>query len=313
VSVPATFGNYATDVVDPERGHKIRLGIAWVLAIALVVSIAAYGWDYYLLGAVDRPFAAKHQLLKPSGTIGLDLGFVGVAIFSAIFLYPIRKRIAWLARRGSAKHWLDFHVILGITAPIVIAFHSSFKFRGIAGMAFWIMFAVALSGIVGRYLYSQIPRRLNSAELTMKELDELQTALGRELSEQKLISQRQLYYVLRLPSARQVQRLPAVVALAWMILVDCARPFHIARLRLRVLGFTGVITTLGGFLRTGSPELERLVTLAREKAALAKRVLFLARTQQVFHLWHIVHRPFSYSFVVLALIHIVVVMMLGYR
>ncbi len=286
--------------------------MAWLLAIALVISIAAYGWDYYLLGAADRPFSPKHQLLKPSGSIGIKLGFVGVAIFCGIFLYPIRKRIGWLARRGSARHWLDFHLVLGITAPIVIAFHSSFKFRGLAGMAFWIMTAVALSGIVGRYLYAQIPRRLNSAELTMKELEELQAGLSRELAEQKLVSQRDLYRVLRLPSARQVERLPAVLALLWMISVDCARPFHIARIRLRVLAFPGAITTLGGFLRTGNSELERLVDLARDKARLAKRVLFLARTQQVFHLWHVVHRPFSYSFVVLAIIHIVVVMMLGY-
>ena len=312
MSLPVTIGNYAAEAVDPERGHKIRLMLAWLVAIALVVAIAAYGWDYYLLSSADRPYAAKHHLLKPSGSIGIKLGFVGVGIFSAIFLYPIRKRIAWLARRGSAKHWLDFHVVLGVTAPIIIAFHSSFKFHGIAGMAFWIMFAVALSGIVGRYLYSQIPRRLNSAELTMKELEEMQAGLTRELAEQKLVSQRDLYHVFRLPSAKQVQRLPAVIALFWMILVDCARPFHIARLRLRVLGFGGAIITLGGLLKTGNPELERLVELAREKAALAKRVLFLARTQQVFNLWHVIHRPFSYSFVVLAIIHIVVVMMLGY-
>lgn len=312
MSLPVTIGNYAAEVVDPERGHRVRLLIAWLLAIALIVAIAAYGWNYYLLGAADRPFSAKHQLLKPSGTIGIKLGFLGVGIFSAIFLYPIRKRIAWLSRRGSAKHWLDFHVVLGVTAPIVIAFHSSFKFHGLAGMAFWIMLAVAISGIVGRYLYAQIPRHLNSAELTMKELEDAQAGLTRELAEQKLISQRHLYYVFRLPSARQVQRLPAVIALLWMISVDCARPFHIARLRLRVLGFGGAIATLGGFLKTNNDELEGLVSLAREKAALAKRVLFLARTQQVFHLWHVVHRPFSYSFVVLAMIHIAVVMLLGY-
>lgn len=312
MSLPVTIGNYAAEYADPERGHRVRLAIAWLLAIALVVSVAAYGWDYYLLGAADRPFSAKHQVLKPSGAVGIKLGFVGVAIFCGIFLYPIRKRIPWLARRGSARHWLDFHLVLGVTAPVVIAFHSSFKFHGLAGMAFWIMTAVALSGIVGRYLYAQIPRRLNSAELTMKELEELQTGLSKELAEQKLISQRDLYDVFRLPSARQVQRLPAPLALLWMISVDFARPFHIARLRLRVVGFGGAITTLGGFLKTNNPELERLVDLAREKASLAKRVLFLARTQQVFHLWHVVHRPFSYSFVVLAIIHIVVVMMLGY-
>lgn len=312
MSLPVTIGNYAAEVVDPERGHRLRVLVAWLLAIALIVVVAAYGWDYYLLSAADRPFSAKHAMLRPSGAIGLKLGFLGVAIFCGIFVYPIRKRIAWLARRGSAQHWLDYHVVLGVTAPIIIAFHSSFKFQGIAGMAFWIMLAVALSGIVGRYLYAQIPRHLNSAELTMKELEEKQAAMAQELAEQKLISQRHLFYVFRLPSARQVEKLPAVIALVWMMMMDMARPFHIARLRLRVLGFGGAITTLGGLLKTGNPELEHLVSIARERAALAKRVLFLARTQQVFHLWHVVHRPFSYSFVVLALIHIAVVVSLGF-
>ena len=49
-------------------------------------------------------------------------------------------------------------MIAGITAPIVIAYHASFKFRGIAGVAFWIMLAVAISGVIGRYLYAQIPQ-----------------------------------------------------------------------------------------------------------------------------------------------------------
>jgi hypothetical protein len=32
----------------------------------------------------------------------------------------------------------------------------------------------------------------------------------------------------------------------------------------------------------------------------------------VFHLWHVIHRPFSYSFALLAVIHIAVVTMMGY-
>jgi hypothetical protein len=312
LSLPVTIGNYVGEVADPERGHRLRIRIAWLVAVALIVAVAAYGWNYYLMSADNRPFSPKHEMLKPSGSIGIKLGFLGVAIFCGIFVYPIRKRIPWLARRGSAPHWLDYHVVLGVTAPIIIAFHSSFKFRGIAGMAFWIMLAVALSGIVGRYLYSQIPRRLNSAELTMKELEEMQANMARQLSEQKLVLQRHLYHVFRLPSARRVQRLPAILALIGMLMMDFARPFHIARLRLRVLGFGGAIVTLGGLLRTNNQELEQLVGLAREKASLAKRMLFLSRTQQVFHLWHVVHRPFSYSFVVLAIIHIGVVMLLGY-
>ena len=79
--------------------------------------------------------------------------------------------------------------MLGLSAPFIIALHSSFKFRGFAGMAFWIMVAVSLSGVIGRYLYSQIPRSLNSAELSMKELQELQEQLAQHLNQQKLLPQ----------------------------------------------------------------------------------------------------------------------------
>ena len=77
---------------------------------------------------------------------------------------------------GTTRHWLDIHVLMGLTAPFIIAFHSTLKFKGIAGMAFWIMFAVSASGVVGRYLYAQIPRKVTTAELSMKELQELQAA-----------------------------------------------------------------------------------------------------------------------------------------
>jgi hypothetical protein len=43
---------------------------------------------------------------------------------------------------------------------------------------------------------------------------------------------------------------------------------------------------------------------ARKQASLSKRILFLSRTKQVFNLWHVIHRPFSYSFAILAILHI---------
>jgi hypothetical protein len=90
------------------------------------------------------------------------------------------------------------------------------------------------------------------------------------------------------------------------------RPFRIASLRRRALSFGERITTIGGLLPTRHAKLERAIAIAREEAATAKRILFLSRAQQVFHLWHVVHKPFSYTFAVLALIHIGVVFMMGY-
>jgi len=303
---------FAPPLADPERWHRVRLYTAAILAIVLLAAIGLYGADYYVLGAADRPFSPKHQLLKPSGRIGNKLGVLGVALFLLIFLYPLRKRVPWLAKKGKSKHWLDFHVVAGLSAPVVIAFHSSFKFHGIAGIAFWIMVAVAASGIIGRYIYAQVPRSLDSAEISLKELTATESELGAELAAQRILAADELQRVLRMPTSDEVRRMPLYRALLLMIALDLARPFQIACLRRRLLHGSGLVMSLGGLLSTENPEIERAIETARRKSSLSKRVAFLSRTQQVFHLWHVVHRPFSYSFAVLALVHIAVVLLLGY-
>jgi hypothetical protein len=302
----------AKPVHDADRGHRLRLYALYALAIATNLAIFIYGFDYYKLSSIDRPFSPKHHLLRPSGPIGLYLGFMGVALFIGIFLYPIRKHWAWLGQFGVTRHWLDIHVLMGLTAPFIIAFHSTLKFRGIAGMAFWIMFAVSASGVVGRYLYAQIPRKVTTAELSMKELQELREGLAQQLAAQNLIPEGDLRAFLRMPDANRVAKLPIVIALVYMMILDVVRLFGVARLRRRALGFAESIKSLAGFLPTHHRELEKAIHAAAEEAALSKRVLFLSRSQKVFHLWHVVHKPFSYAFAVLALLHIGLQFVLGY-
>jgi hypothetical protein len=308
----ARIADRAKAVPDVDRAHKRRLVLLYILAITTNLAIFFYGFDYYKLSAMDRPFSPKHHLLRPSGPIGLYLGFMGVALFIGIFLYPIRKHWAWLGQIGKTRHWLDIHVLMGLTAPFIIAFHSTLKFKGIAGMAFWIMFAVSVSGVVGRYLYAQIPRRVTTAELSMKELQDLQENLAQQLAAQKLLPEADLRALLRMPNHERIARLPIVVALVYMMILDVVRYFGVARLRRHALNFGQTLESLGGFLPTRHRELERAIHAAAEEAALLKRVLFLSRSQKVFHLWHVVHKPFSYAFAVLALLHITLQFVLGY-
>ena len=293
-------------------GHAVRLIVGYAAALTVVFSVAIYGFDYYTLDAAQRPYSAKHVLLKPSGAIGIKLGVIGLLMFLVIFLYPLRKRWGWLSRQGSTKHWMDFHVLLGVFAPFVIAFHGSFKFRGFAGMAFWIMTAVALSGVVGRYLYGQIPRRVTAAELSLGETRDLQEQYADALASQRLIRQTDLWALFYVPTEAQVARMPVVVALGYMIFLDLIRPFRIARLRRRTLSGMAWLSTVGGLFESGNVELEKAIAAARAYSSLSKRLAFLSRAQRVFHLWHVVHKPFSYAFAVLAISHIGVVWMLGY-
>lgn len=298
---------------DAERGHKTRVLLAWLLALAVVLVIAGYGLDYYTLSAANRPFSPKHEALRPSGPIGIKLGMLGVLLFFLIYLYPLRKKWGWLGRMGNSRHWLDFHVVLGSVAPIIIAFHSTFKFGNIAGMAFWSMLAVTLSGFVGRYLYAQIPRNLNAAELTMKEMDQIEESMRQELAAQKMAFGSRLEKLYDLPTPQDVEHMPMLVALAYMMLIDFKRPLLLSMLRLQAAGFGSWIGSVFGLRPTKDVRLERAIAVARKQAALSKRILFLSRTQQVFNLWHVVHRPFSYAFAILAIIHISLALYMGYR
>src|SRR6266478_5617804 len=212
---PAIFSEAET----LERRHRRRLAAGWIAAIIFVAVFSIYGFNYYTLSANERPFSPKHALLRPSGAIGVNLGVFGVLLFFLIYLYPLRKKWGWLGRQGNSRHWLDFHIVLGTTAPIIIAFHSSFKFGNIAGMAFWSMLMVTLSGFVGRYLYAQIPRNLNAAELSMKEMQEREAALRKELAEQKATFGFCVDALAELPSPAEVAKTPLIASLLSMFLL----------------------------------------------------------------------------------------------
>ena len=313
MSASASVGTAVLTRDDPEKGHRIRLLLAWLLAAAVVLVIAGYGFNYYMLSANQRPFSPKHELLRPSGTIGIKLGMFGVFLFFLIYLYPLRKYWGWLGKQGNSRHWLDFHVVLGTTAPLIVAFHSSFKFGNIAGMAFYSMLMVTLSGFVGRYLYSQIPRGLSAAELSKKEMEEKEENFRKELEEQKQTYGFCIDALYHLPSPQHVASTPLVEALFSMILIDFKRPFQASMARRQAVGLGPWLFSLCGLLHTSDRKLERAIKVAQTQAALSKRILFLKRTQQVFHLWHVIHRPFSYAFAILAVLHIGIALFMGYR
>jgi hypothetical protein len=261
---------------------------------------------------VDRVYHPKHQELRPSGSIGIRLGFTGLACFAGIYMYAIRKRVKPLGRLGKTRNWLNIHIVLGLAAPVIITLHSSFKMQGLAGIAYWIMLAVMASGIVGRYLYSQIPRSISAAELSLQELQTMSDSLAAHLRAQRLIRPEDLEPALAVAPAARVAQMRVVFAVLLMLRYDVMRPFELARLRRRFMSWPQKIATFGGMRRSGHQELERVMQAVRRQSWLATKIAFLSKTQQVFHLWHVVHRPFSYSFAILVGIHIAVVVAMGY-
>jgi len=312
VAVAQSQSRPSANTSATEKRHRVMIALCVAVLSSVVIWVLARGWDYYLLGQMQRPFSPKHAELRPSGTVGLRLGFLGLFLFGLVYLYPLRKHWRWLSKKGKTRHWLDYHIVLGLVAPAVISLHSSFKFQGFAGMAYWTMLALTGSGIVGRYLYAQVPKSLGAAEMSLKELGDFSSQLSSKLHAQNVLPVPQAELLFRLPSKEKVARMPIIVALLWMMALDVVRPFRIWKLRRNAPGAGSRWRTLGGVLRTRNAELEKAIAMARKQTGLSKKILFLARTERVFHLWHVVHRPFSYTFAILVIIHISVVMLLGY-
>ena len=292
--------------VNPAEAARRRRHAFWIragaaAAIVITLALALYGLPYYILSPALRLLSPRHPSLKPSGTLGEGLGIAGTVMLLLIYLYPLRKRWKWLARKGKTKNWLDYHILMGLAAPVLITFHSSFKFGGVAGLAYWSMIAVVVSGIVGRYLYSRIPRKLGAVELSLDEMEAMRADLTAQIETQNLLTREELADLLVLPSADEVQRLPLLQALWQVCSLDVRRWIAIRRLRRRAATHVH-----------NHQDLRAILDVVRNQASLSKDVLFLSKMRQLFHLWHVVHRPFSWALAILAILHIFVVKFLGF-
>jgi hypothetical protein len=295
-----------------ELTHRVLVYLAATVASVVILFLAAYGYAYYSLPIEERPFSPLHSQLRSSGSIGLKLGFLSIGMFCALFLYPLRKRWRWLGSKGITRRWLNFHVLLGLTTPVIVTFHTSFKSRGLAGVAYWTMISVALSGLIGRYVYAKIPRSISTAKLTVADLETQTTELVGRLGASTHISSTDLAPLLNVPSTEEIRRMSLPGALWFLVRTDVARPFQLSRLRRHRLKGSQRILTIGGFLSSHNRDVEALITNVKRQSRLSTAMAFLDRMERVFHLWHVIHRPFSISFVVLISVHIGVALSVGF-
>jgi hypothetical protein len=92
------------------------------------------------------------------------LGVVGVLLMLwAGFAYTWRKRRAApgpSAMRGAMRA----HIVAGLVGPYLVILHSGFAFAGVAGASTLAMVLVVASGLVGRALFTAVPRQVEVAD-----------------------------------------------------------------------------------------------------------------------------------------------------
>jgi hypothetical protein len=95
--------------------------------------------------------------------VGHGIGILGlILMLMTETLYSIRKLLTD-ARWGSMASWLRFHMLTGLVGPYMVLLHTSMRFQGLAGVAMLLTVVVVVSGVVGRYIYTRVPRETEEA------------------------------------------------------------------------------------------------------------------------------------------------------
>lgn len=151
---------------------KIKHWEIWAAALVIL------GVTILYLGIL--PFSG---IPPASGLLGHSLGIIGfLLMLSTEILYSLRKR-ATGARFGKMSTWLSIHIFTGLVGPYLVLLHSSWKFNGLAGIVMLLTIIIVVSGFVGRYFYTAVPRSADGALIELNNLTEMEARIQSELQE----------------------------------------------------------------------------------------------------------------------------------
>jgi len=284
-----------------KTGHFVYIFVLAIIVIVVLVALSYYGWDYYQTILEERFFNENHSTLKPSGSLGHGLGIFGsLFMIIGVFSYMARKRYRFLSRLGLLKHWLEFHIFLCTLGPILVLFHTSFKFGGIVAISFWSMVAVFISGIIGRFIYIQIPRTINGRELSLNEIRNMKSDI--DASVKKTLGLDDESYSL----IAEVSKMGAGGEESG----KNTSIFGKSRMERKNIRQIKAVLKKQNIPRESAREALKLV---KKEMSVNRRISRLNTMQNLFKYWHVAHLPFALVMLVIMVIHVVVTIVFGYR
>lgn len=284
-----------------KTSHRIFIGLMVSIVFITFFLLVNYGLSYYQLSLADRVYDSNHSSLKPSGAIGHGLGIVGsLLMIIGVSTYMARKRYRFMSRLGQLKHWLEFHIFLCTLGPILVLFHTAFKFGGLVAVSFWSMVAVFLSGVIGRFIYIQIPRTIEGRELSLNEVREMKTDVAGILKTSYQLDEDSFSII--------VESIKKKIELYHRNpLVRYIRKHRDDRRSIRSVRNVLKKNKLSG------KDQKKIMSLVRNDISLNRRIERLALMQNLFKYWHVAHLPFAIVMLIIMIIHVGVTLTFGYR
>lgn len=162
------------------------------------------------------------------------------------------------------------------------------------------MVAVVMSGVIGRFIYIQIPRTIEGRELNLNEIREMRQDIEDLLNEGRNIPEEDYQsLVLATQQGNTIQRGNLASRIVSKYLKDRKT---IARVK-EVLKKNNM----------GHHERKKVVKLVKNELSLNNRIERLQTMRKLFKYWHVAHLPFALIMLIIMIIHVSVTLALGYR
>ena len=292
----AGISSPAATAPAPATADRFRFGeAALYAALALLVLIA---WQVSELGY----FTSKDDL-------GYWLGVGGGVMMLLLFAYPMRKHLRFMHRWGPLKYWFVVHMVFGIVGPLLILVHSTFKVGSMnAAIALTCMIVVALSGIIGRFLYRQIHRGFLGEKSSLREL-QLEAGFEQDAVKSRFHFVPTVELRLLAFEAETLQGDATWVShLRRVFVLPIRQRLVYARCRREADTALARIARHLGWSRSSLAQRQRRAhALLHDYLSSVVNVAQFEAYDRLFSLWHVLHIPFVYVLVVSAIAHVIAV------
>lgn len=279
----------------------------WVLIITVLVTLCIGSYESYtqkykpgrsiLASAHNYGYLKEYPVVyEPSKGIWHPVGWAGSGMMVLMMFYSLRKRLSFFRSMGSMRHWLSAHIFLGILGPILVTFHTTFKFGGLIATSFWCMVVTVIFGILGRYIYVQIPRDISGVELGIKDIEKELETLDIELA--KHLGQNGISEAVKsiTTADEKVQHFHPVKALFFMMQTDIKNIFTVYQVR----------SMLKRQLRLARKTRKEVLTGIKKKVVLIRRKNLLTTSHRLLNYWHVFHVPLAMVMFFIMFLHVLV-------
>ena len=284
-----------------KTAHYLYIGLFTTIVFIVTIYVVYKGMSYYQTGLEERFYHDDHQMLKPSGAFGHGYGIIGtLMMIIGVSTYMMRKRMRSMAKWGLLKHWLEFHIFMCTLGPILVLFHTAFKFGGIVSISFWSMVAVFASGVIGRFIYIQIPRSIEGRELSLNEVKGMKTDLGTVLNQNYNIDDESVNLITTALEGRS----------------EVTASTGLGRYFKKLSFDRGNVRTVKSVLKKAGVnkfDRKKILKMVKDEISLNRRIDRLTTMQNLFKYWHVAHLPFAIIMLVIMIIHVGVTLTFGYR